>query len=319
MKEQMQSVPIQELLTRDKVPVDVYILLGGKKYILVARAGHPVDRLKKYMERGLDRIYMRLSDHPHFMQLVINEASTTASSPNVTDLTKVANLQLAMSSVYREITENGMNESAFNHAKMVNHVTLSLVAKNPKLTDLFAELVKTRPNMVEYSMMVSMMSAMIGVAQEWTKPGTIEKLGLGGFLHEIGRTKLPVELWEKPVSAMTPDELTIYQNHPEIGFQLLMQIKSVPEDVLHIVREHHERADGSGFPRGIKDLQMNPLAKVVALAVAFCDEYFSVIDGSATHKTRIALERIASQPFLFNRDAVKALNKLFPAARSKAA
>lgn len=319
MKEQMQSVPIQEFLTRDNIPVDVYILLGGKKYILIGKAGHPVDRLRKYMERGLDRVYMRLSDHPHFMQLVINEAASSVMSSESTDLTRVVNLQAAMSSVYREITENGMDEMAFNHAKMVNHVTLTLVAKNPKLTELFAQLVKTRPSMVEYSMMVSMMSAMIGVAQEWTKPGTIEKLALGGFLHEIGRTKLPAELHEKPASAMTKDELTIYQNHPEIGFQLLVQVKSVPDDVLDIIREHHERADGSGFPRGLKDLQMNPLAKVVALASAFCDEYFSVIDGSATDKARIALEKISSQPFLYNRDAVKALNKLFPAARSKAA
>ncbi len=319
MSEQMQSVPIQEFVGRDTIPVDVYILLGGKKYLLVGKNGQPMDRIRKYMEKGLDRIYMRISDYSYFMHLLITEAASGVSASDATDLTRVVNLQSAMESVYRELAENGLDESVINHVKMVNHVTLTLVAKNPRLTDLFARLVKTRPNIAEYSMMVSVISAMIGVAQEWTKPGTIEKLALGGFLHEVGRTKLPRELLDKPVSSMTKDELVIYQNHTEIGYQLLLQLKSVPEDVLDIVREHHERADGSGFPRGIKDLQMNPLAKVVAVATAFCDDYFSVVDGNAAEKARFALGKMLSNQHQFNRDALKALNKLFPTVREKAA
>lgn len=319
MKEQMQSIPIQEFLVREKVPVDVFILIGGEKFLLVAKFDQSVEPLKRYMEKGLDRVYIRLSDHPHLIHLTINEAAAAADSAQASGLTRITNLQVAMSTVYREIQETGMDETVFNHVKMVNHVTLTLIGKTPRLTDLIWHLASSEPDMIRYSMMVSMISSMIGVAHEWTKPGTIEKLALGGFLHEIGRTKLPAELLHKHPSQMSHDEKVIFQGHPEIGYQLLVQIKAIPEDVQFIVWEHHERADGSGYPRKLKDLQMNPLAKVVALASAFCDEYLTVSDEDESEKARIALERITTNSHLYNKDAVRALRKLFPFGKAKAA
>ena len=316
-KDQMQSVPIEELLLRDTLPVDVFILLGADKFLHVAKIGQPSAIVKKYMVKGLDRVYVRVPDYFHLVHLSINEANAAVDKSS--GFSRLITLQHAMATVYREISDRGIDETTFSHIKMVNHATMTLVRKTPRLADIIADLDKVQPGVVKQSLMVSMLSAMLGIAMEWTKPGTIEKLALGGFLHDVGKSKVPKEILEKHPSQLSQDDKRIYQSHPEIGHQLLLQVKSVPEDILLMVLEHHERSDGLGFPRRIKDMQISPLAKLVAVASAYCEEYLLVSAPDPATKSKAAFDRIMAQPQAFNKDVLKALQKVHSGESLKAA
>lgn len=69
----------------------------------------------------------------------------------------------------------------------------------------------------------------------------------GGLLHDIGKRGIPADLLNKE-GKLDPEEWKLMSSHPGIGFEELRKHPAIPEMVLHIVRDHHERIDGKGYP-----------------------------------------------------------------------
>lgn len=88
---------------------------------------------------------------------------------------------------------------------------------------------------------------------------------LAALLHDIGKIGLPDLLLSKPVAAMSGDELGQYRKHPAKGEQSLMALAEL-HNAAAIVRSHHERFDGKGFPSGLSGLAIPLGARILALA-----------------------------------------------------
>jgi hypothetical protein len=84
------------------------------------------------------------------------------------------------------------------------------------------------------------------------------KLGLGLLLHDVGKLAVPAAILAK-TGPLTPAEREIVEAHPDAGAELLGSAKFSPL-VRAIVREHHERWDGEGYPRGLRGTQINELS-----------------------------------------------------------
>jgi HD-GYP domain-containing protein (c-di-GMP phosphodiesterase class II) len=91
---------------------------------------------------------------------------------------------------------------------------------------------------------------------------------MGGMLHDVGKTLIPEEIINKPAK-LTEHEYEIIKNHPELGFNYLQQIDSVSPLSRIVVYSHHERVDGSGYPRGLKGDKIHEFARVAAIADVF--------------------------------------------------
>jgi putative nucleotidyltransferase with HDIG domain len=310
---QMQAIPITEMLLRKQVPVDIYLRLKAGKFVLIAKAGAPTptENLEKYKAKSVLAVYVRIEDYRRLIITSIRTAHDISSSKGLGDESRFAVLQEAMTTVYREISDLGFDEEAYNHAKLINHSTLSFVVENPALVELLNKHGSALKDGNKHSMMVSMVATMIGMGHDWVKPMTLEKLSLGGFLHDVGKTKLPASILEKRTDRLTRDERTIYEAHCEVGRQMLLQARNVPDDVSAIVFEHHERSDGTGYPRQLKDFQINPLARVVSLANIFV-ELICMREGPYTNEVaREVFDEIdISYAGKVNRDALKVLRKL---------
>ena len=90
------------------------------------------------------------------------------------------------------------------------------------------------------------------------------KLGLGLLLHDVGKLALPSELLAKP-GGLDDTEMALVRTHPEAGAELLANAQVSPL-VRSVIREHHERWDGSGYPRGLRREQIHQLARIAAVA-----------------------------------------------------
>jgi putative nucleotidyltransferase with HDIG domain len=309
----VQPIPIDEFLARPVVLVDTFIRLVSGRFILIAKAGQATadTSLEKYRNKNLDALYVHVDDYHRFLVSHAQAAKDLADSNiSVKSDTRTTVIRDAMSTVYREVGDMGFSDASFARAKLVNHALLSYVKENSQITDLIAKFGMLADDGIVHSMMVSMVSVMLGMKHEWVKPATLEKLSLGGFLHDIGKAKLPPEILAKPVSTLTRDERIIYESHVEIGAQLLSQAKTMPDDVLLMVLEHHERSDGSGFPKKLKDFQISPLARVVSLANAFVDRVQQEAKPlSPNDAYRVFEEFRLQRGSHFNRDALKALER----------
>jgi putative nucleotidyltransferase with HDIG domain len=90
---------------------------------------------------------------------------------------------------------------------------------------------------------------------------------LAGLVHDIGKVGLPAGLLEKP-GALTLDERRMMEKHSEIGARILANVEDYAE-VAAIVRHHHERVDGNGYPDGISDSEIPLLSRIIAVADAY--------------------------------------------------
>lgn len=101
-----------------------------------------------------------------------------------------------------------------------------------------------------------------------------QNLQLIGLVHDIGKIAVPAEILSKP-GRLTPLEYQMIQAHAERGYEILKNVE-FPLPIAEIIREHHERADGSGYPQGLKGEQILPEARILAVA--------DVLESMASHR-----------------------------------
>jgi len=92
----------------------------------------------------------------------------------------------------------------------------------------------------------------------------ITVIARGAFLHDIGKMAIPDAILRKP-AALTPEEATIMREHCSWGYRMLTKIPFL-RDAAEIVYSHHERYDGSGYPRGLKEKKIPLGARIFAVA-----------------------------------------------------
>ena len=92
----------------------------------------------------------------------------------------------------------------------------------------------------------------------------IKGLRMAALMHDIGKIAIPLEILTKP-SKLSIFEMKIMEEHPEDGYQLLKNV-DFPWPLADIVRQHHERMDGSGYPLGIKGDGILSEARILAIA-----------------------------------------------------
>ena len=90
-------------------------------------------------------------------------------------------------------------------------------------------------------------------------------LGAGFFLHDLGKIHIDEAIINKP-GKLTPEEMAIMRKHPGMGFKLLHETRQISDENRLIVLQHHERYDGSGYPRGIRGDDIHVYGRICSVA-----------------------------------------------------
>jgi diguanylate cyclase (GGDEF)-like protein/putative nucleotidyltransferase with HDIG domain len=119
---------------------------------------------------------------------------------------------------------------------------------------------KTHSDMVaEYA---AKLAVQVGLSEE-----AVRALRIAGVLHDVGKLVIPDDILKKP-GPLTPEEYDIIKRHPLVG-EMLIRESPFLEDVIQGVGCHHERYDGSGYPRGLQGEDIPLLGRVMAVADAY--------------------------------------------------
>jgi putative two-component system response regulator len=110
---------------------------------------------------------------------------------------------------------------------------------------------------------LAFISVALGVAMGIDRAGLMA-LYRGGYLHDVGKVGLPDSILFKP-GALTADEWLVMRSHPVRGAEICCHLKSLAP-VVPLIRHHHERWDGSGYPDGLRGEQIPLLARVLQIA-----------------------------------------------------
>ena len=117
-----------------------------------------------------------------------------------------------------------------------------------------------------HSLRVAIYSRMIAMRLGLSKEDQ-EKIYYMGLMHDIGKIAIPLEIINKP-TRLTDEEYEVIKTHPVKGYEILSEIKSMPE-LITGARWHHERYDGKGYPDGIAGEEIPFLARIIAVADSY--------------------------------------------------
>ncbi len=199
----------------------------------------------------------------------------------------------------------GMLNAQVKHLELIKQVTASL---NNTIIAMASMVEQRDPYTAGHQRRVADLAVAIardmGVSEE-----RIIGIRMAAVVHDIGKISVPSEILSKP-SKLSEAEYEMIKTHPKVGWEVLKNIDfSWP--VAEIVYQHHERLDGSGYPRGLKGNDILLEARILMVA--------DVIDAMSEHRPYrpalgilFALQEIVQQKgTLFDEDVVKSCVKLF--------
>jgi putative nucleotidyltransferase with HDIG domain len=141
----------------------------------------------------------------------------------------------------------------------------------PRVTALMARLASRDGSTEEHTRRVALLAARVGDDLKLS-PTARRHLAVGGLLHDIGKLSVPLEILQKP-AGLSDEEYAAIKRHPADGRRLLDELGGFPEEVARLVSDHHERLDGSGYPRGLKAGELNLETRILAV----CDVYDALV------------------------------------------
>jgi HD-GYP domain-containing protein (c-di-GMP phosphodiesterase class II) len=171
----------------------------------------------------------------------------------------------AMSSILNWVETNKKRKQFVDVVDSVISITEEILAGKIPSGGL-AEISTTDVYTFAHSIDVCAFSIYMGFYYGYKKDDLL-KLGIGSILHDLGKAKIPPEILNKP-GKLTDQELKEIKNHPVFGYNMLMDSISdqLSGNSLDIVLNHHERYNGSGYPRGIKRDEIGDMASICALS-----------------------------------------------------
>ncbi len=119
----------------------------------------------------------------------------------------------------------------------------------------------------EHTRRVALRAVQVGEELGLASP-QLRSLAVGGLLHDIGKLRCPDEILKKP-APLTDSEYAVVREHAEAGRRLLKELGGFGDTVLRLVRNHHERLDGTGYPHGLTDADIDLDTRILAV----CDVY----------------------------------------------
>ena len=142
----------------------------------------------------------------------------------------------------------------------------------------------------EHALNVCMLSLLIG-KQMNLPPQEFLSVGVGGLLHDIGYRSLPMKVRFLTAGMKVQPDPDMLFEHPLVGCQLIKSFPDVQPMVLELIAQHHERLDGSGFPKQLGANHISKLAKIVMVADRY-DELCNAPDPESSLTPHEALSRL---------------------------
>ena len=196
----------------------------------------------------------------------------TAPVPAAEEFARAAKIcaqsKLAVTSMFQEARMGKAVDTA-NAQKLVEEINDS-VSRNPGALISLARLKTaddyTYMHSVAVCALMIALSKQLGLSEQETR-----RAGIAGLLHDLGKALMPMEVLNKP-GKLTDEEFAIIKKHPAEGHRLLLGNSGADEMMLDVVLHHHEKIDGTGYPKGLKGEEISLFAKMGAV----CDVYDAI-------------------------------------------
>lgn len=147
--------------------------------------------------------------------------------------------------------------------KIINNI-IDEIIRNPKIPFNMMDIRAMNDYLFGHSLAVGILSIMTGVSAGYNYQ-RLKELGVGAFLHDLGKVLIPEKIVNK-VGQLTTEEYTEMKKHSQLGYAILKKCHDYSSVSSFVAWQHHERFNGSGYPRGLKEKDIHEFARIAAIA-----------------------------------------------------
>lgn len=313
------AIDKDEFLPGLPLPTDVFVRTSTGKAIMIAKRGakSSLQELHVSQSQTVATFYVRREDYNAAVEQNLKIAGVLVRRTEIPISRKASFLRTAVQSVFTELDHLGLTESTLEHSRMAVQAVTSLVQSRADYLELVESLKPLPGSIIKTAVAGAALSVVIAKEMGWRNSVNLEKLALCAFLRDVGLRDIPFEILKKSHTRMTPEERMIWETHCVRGAEILSQLPDMPVEVIATALEHHENAVGQGFPRHLRDMKMNPFAKIVALADLYIDLTFPSCDhpGMSLHEALQHIEFVLGSPY--NKACMVALKRAFSIQTTK--
>lgn len=262
------------LKIKTKDQIDKLLKAGVKQVTIDTSKGKDVEQAKVKNEVASDKLESASSEGAD-LDKQTPDSQADSSTPTTTktsvdqELSVAKELKGQVEKVAEQINEALKKEETVD-SKLVNPLidgTLSSLQRNNQALATLINIQRKDNSLATHTFatfsLVLSLSLKLGLSEQEQ-----EALALAAFFHDTGWLKLPLHLLAKK-SAYSPNERKLVQQHVAIGLKSLKQNCELSDLVMRVIKEHHERLDGSGFPSALKAEQLHPLSRIFAVVVRY--------------------------------------------------
>jgi response regulator RpfG family c-di-GMP phosphodiesterase len=284
---------ISLLLRWGEVNYDLFMKLSEKKFVKVINAGEafiPADA-ERFQKKGIDHLYITSQDADQYVSNFEKHISALMKSgegnPDGLSLISLENFE----AIEKIAGALGWTPQVLEAAKHAVNLAVRAVSSDPNILKLLKKkLSNPTSKFSSHISKLSLLSCGISYQLGWVSESTHMKLGLASLMHDLTVDESiydDVMLWNQTaadLSVKTPEAIK-YRNHPADAANLLLSIKNLPPDVDHIVLQHHEARDGSGFPRGLISSRILPLSCIFIIV----EDLINYLEASEDFEAQVDL------------------------------
>lgn len=263
------SIRVSTLRGDQAIDFDAYVKINDK-YILYLRKGDSFEgaRLKRLKEKKLKKMFITPDveeQYRNYLKKNIEVAYDNNSNKSIETRSEI--IQGHQQSNTEMVFENPEDQAAYNETKKSAQEYVQFLMANSDAVTSVLKIENSDKNVAHHGVSVATLS--VALAQKLkVDPKLTSLLTLGALLHDLGHHDSGLNIQRK-LTEMSPEDLKLYKNHPTAGAKRVHDKKHFDQTVIKIINDHEESLDGKGFPNGLRDNQLDPLALIVSAANAF--------------------------------------------------
>ncbi len=300
-------VPLQCVPPESLADMEIY-LAGGDSYSLYSADSFRFSDqdAQRLLGCGVEYVYISVRDHLKYSRTIEKTLENIISDRRVISEKKAQILYATSTELANQILAAPPNAEDIDRTAKMSRATVKMILNDD---NAFSQLCETfNHDMYTATHMVNVCGMAIALGQKMglVDSNILQKIGTGAMLHDIGKQFIPSDILNAPGS-LTTDQFYVVKNHVKLGYDHLLKIGNLSEEALAVVIEHHERMDGSGYPKGLKHDQISLLGRLAGIV----DSFDAMISMRPYRDIRFtvadALQMIEDEvPEKFDRDIVRA-------------
>jgi putative nucleotidyltransferase with HDIG domain len=267
--EEFCPVDLDGLVDDTKLDFNLYLAAGPQRFVFYRSSSLPFTarHRQRLIDNSVRVLYIRTAERQQYLQYLEHHLDRVLGNLEVPQPKKAKLLYSVSQTVMQDTFEQPRSQTIVPRTRKMAERTVEFVLRNNGALGQLARLMSTDYYTYTHSINVCIFGVTLA-RHVGLNEADLKEYAVGALLHDLGKTEIPKELLTR-AGPLSHDEMAAVKSHVVIGEQLLREHHALSQVALIPVAQHHEKLDGSGYPRALEADGLHLFGRLTAIADTF--------------------------------------------------